>query len=80
MDFEDERPHQICSCMWADNFWIMCRTQKNLEQMLRDLIEEANGWDLFPKPASLWWTSAYDSEEKIDMIFGHRIGVPQISL
>ena len=44
-----------------------CRTQqKNLEQMLRDLIE-AGRWDLVPKPASLWWTSTYDSEQKVGM-------------
>ena len=36
--------------------------------MLRDLVEEASRWDLVPKPASLWWTSTSDSEEKVDMI------------
>ena len=28
--------------MWADNFWIMSRSKQNLEQMLRDLIDEAS--------------------------------------
>ena len=32
--------------------------------MPRDLIEEANRWDLVPEPASLWWTSTYDPEER----------------
>ena len=41
-DFEGEKAHQICSFMWADNFWIMSHSKKNLEQMLRDLIEEAS--------------------------------------
>ena len=68
LDFEDERAHQIYSFMWADNFWIMSHSKKNLEQMPRDLIEEASRWDLVPKPACLWWPSTYGSEEKVDMI------------
>ena len=35
--------------------------------MLRDLIQEAETWDLVPKPASLRWTSTYDPEEKFDL-------------
>ena len=50
-----------------------CHTQKMLEQMLR-LIEEASRWDLAPKPASLWWTSTYDSEEKSDINLGTSSG------
>ena len=30
--------------------------------------------DLEPKPASLWWTSTYDSEEKSDMNVGTSSG------
>ena len=56
LDIEAERVHQMCSLMWADNFWIMSNSTEILEQMLRDLIEEACRWDLEPKPASLWWT------------------------
>ena len=56
--------HQIYRFMWADNFWIMSHSNKHLEQMLKDLIEEAAKVDLEPKPASLWWTSTYASEEK----------------
>ena len=63
---EGQTTHQICSLMWPDNFWIMSHSKENFEQMLRDLIEESEKWDLAPKPASLWWTSVYDSEEKID--------------
>ena len=56
-----------------------CHTEeKNLEWMLRDFVVEASRWNLVPKPASLWWTSTYDSEEKIDMIFGHLIWMLQI--
>ena len=57
MNSEDERAHQMCSFMWAYNFWIISRSEKNLEQMLRDLIEETGRWDVVPKPTSLWWAS-----------------------
>ena len=56
--------------MWADNFWILSHSKENVEQMLQDVIEEASKLDLEPKPASLRWTRAYASEEKIDMILG----------
>ena len=56
LDMEGERAHQICSFLWADNFWIMSHSKEHLEQMLRDHIEEANkrrylgttGCDKFP--------------------------------
>ena len=41
--------------------------QKSPGTDAEDLIQEAEKWDLAPKPASLWWTSTYDSEEKIDL-------------
>ena len=56
LDLTGEKAHHICSCMWADNFWMMSHSKRNLEQMPRDLIEEAEKWDLAPKPASLWRT------------------------
>ena len=28
LDFEREKAHQICSFMWADNFWILVTFQK----------------------------------------------------
>ena len=74
LDLEGERAHQICSFMWADNFWIMSHSQSNLEQMLRDLIEEAEKWDLAPKPASLWWTSTFETEEKADLSIDTKSG------
>ena len=46
LDFEGERAHQICSFMLADNLWIMSHSKENLEQMSRDLIEEASRWDM----------------------------------
>ena len=41
LDFKGEKVHQICSFVWADNFWIMSHSKRNLEQMPRDLTEEA---------------------------------------
>ena len=74
LDIEGERAHQMCRFMWADNFGIMSHSKENMERMLRVLIEEASRWDLEPKPASLWWTSTHDAEEKVDMILGTTAG------
>ena len=62
MDVEGEGggEQQICSFMWADNFWNM----KYLEQMLKDLIEEAAKVDLAPMLSCLRWTGTYASEQK----------------
>ena len=70
LDMEGERANQICNFMWTDSSWIMSHSKENSEQMSRDLVEEASRWDLEPKPANLWWTSTYASEEKNDMISG----------
>ena len=51
----------------ADNFSIMSHSKRNVEQMLRDLIEEAGRWDLAPKLVSFWWTSTYEPEEERDL-------------
>ena len=67
LDSKGGKAHQICSFMWADNFWILSHSKSNLEQMLRNLMEEAGKWDLVPKPASLWWTSTYEPEERCDL-------------
>ena len=63
-DFEEGTDFQICSTMWADNFWLLSRISENLEEMLQDIIEEAGRWDLSLRVASLWWTSTSDEEEK----------------
>ena len=73
-DLEGQRAHQICSFMWADNFWIVSHPKKHLEQTLRDLMQEAEKWDLAPKPASLWWTSTFDSEEKSGLSINTKTG------
>ena len=68
LDFEGQTAHQICSLMWSDNFLIMSHSTRILEQMLRDLIEEAEKWDLAPEPASLWETSTYEEEESSEVL------------
>ena len=68
LDLDEERAHH------KDIFCVMSHSKENLEQMLRDLIEEASRWDLVPKPASMWWTSTYDSKQKVDMNFGTTSG------
>ena len=67
LDFEGGKAHHVCSFMWADIFWIMSHFRRDLEQMLRYLIGEAEKWDPVTKPASLWWTSTYETEEKCDL-------------
>ena len=57
--------------MWADNFWIISHSKKHLEQMLKDLVEEAAKVDLEPKPVSLWWTSTYASAREGGHDSGH---------
>ena len=44
--------HQICSFLQADNYSIMSHSKMHLEQTTQELIEEAERWDLVPKPAS----------------------------
>ena len=46
LDLEGERALQICTFMRPKNFWIMSHSKNHLEQMLRDLIQEAEKWDL----------------------------------
>ena len=46
-------------------FGAYLHSKEHLEQMFKDLIEEAVTVDLEPKPASLWWTITYASEKKI---------------
>ena len=74
MDFEGEKVRPICSFVWAHNFWITSHSKRNLEQMPRGLIEEAGKWDLVPMPASLWWTSTYQPEERSDLSIDTKSG------
>ena len=40
-----------------------CHSNVHLEEMMRELIEEADRWDLEQKLASLWWASTYADEK-----------------
>ena len=42
---------------------------------MKDLIEEAETWDLEPKHASLWWTSTDAGEKMDDMTTTTRTGL-----
>ena len=68
LDFKGEKVRQICSSVWADNFWIMSHSNRNLERMLRDLIEEAEKWDLAPKTCKSVWTSTHEEEERSEVL------------
>ena len=63
--------------MWADNCKVKSHSKAHLEQMSKDLIQEAGRWDLEPKPAISWCTSTYDSEEKKDLMIDAETGSPQ---
>ena len=49
---EGQQKLLVCSFMWAGNLWIMSHFLCHVEQMLKDLIQELERWDLAPKPAS----------------------------
>ena len=68
LDFKGEKAHQICRFTWAHNFWIVSHSKRNVEQMLRELIEEAEKWRLAPKPESLWWTSTNESDKRSEVL------------
>ena len=51
--------------MWADNFWLLSHSKKNLEEMLQDIIEEARRRDHSHDTASLWETSTCKVEKQI---------------
>ena len=37
--------HKICSFMLADNYWILSQSGENLEQMMKELVDEVGRWD-----------------------------------
>ena len=80
LDLAGQRAHHISSFMWADNFWITSHSKSILGQMQRDLIEEAEKWDLAPKLASPWWTSTCETWREVWSSNWHQVGTSQISL
>ena len=47
---------RLAAFVCADNHRIMSHSKSHLEQMMKDVIEEAERRDLKPTPACLWWT------------------------
>ena len=44
LDLEGERVHQICSFMWADNFWIMSHSKEYWSKCYGTLLtKQADG-------------------------------------
>ena len=52
----------------------LSHSKSHSEQVLKDLIQETAKWDLEPKPASLWWTSTYGSEERQELTIDTETG------
>ena len=69
LDLKGEKAHQNMQLHVGRQLLDYVPLQKKLEQILRDLIEEAETWDVAPKPASLWWTSTYEEEERSEVRF-----------
>ena len=59
IDRRQGRSYQVSSIPWADNHWVMPHSEKHLEQLMKELIEEAKRWNLEPMSASSWWSSTY---------------------
>ena len=45
---------------------------------MRELIEEAERWELETKPASLWWTSTYADEKTEDVMIMTKTGLQKL--
>ena len=69
--------HQICSFFVGRHHWIMSHSKLPLEKMTKDLMEEAERWDLEPT-ASLWWTSTKALEVMEDIVISTRTGQHRI--
>ena len=56
--FEEESSRSFPSnvqLLWADNCWTLSQSKENLEQMVKELVNEVGGWDTEPKPTDKWW-------------------------
>ena len=58
----------------------MTHSKVHLEQMMREFIEEAERYDLEPKPASLWWSCTCADDTREDMMIKTAYGYAQVSL
>ena len=41
-----EDSHQICSFMWADNYWVLVAQEGSADQMVKELMGEVGRWDM----------------------------------
>ena len=47
---------------------ILTPSKETLEQMMKELVDEASKWDLEPKPTSLRWTGTHADEVLEDIV------------
>ena len=71
--------YQIRSFMWLYHYWILSHSKTSLEQMMKDLIEEMERWELEQKLTSLWWTSTFTDEKMDDTKIRTRTGLHKLS-
>ena len=50
---EPEDYHQVSSFMWADKHRILSHKKENAEQMMKELVEEVEKWDMEPNARQL---------------------------
>ena len=72
VDEGHSKRRQICIVLVADKRVVMSQSTEQLKQVAKDFFEEAEGWDLAPQPASLWWPSVYAGEDQGGHDDGHR--------
>ena len=60
--------HHVCSFTWADDCWNLSQSRGNLQQMMKECLEEVKRWDMQPEPRCLLWTSTSADEKSEDMI------------
>ena len=68
IDKRQGESHLTCSYMCADKHWIMSHSTMHLRQMMEELIDETERWDLEPTPGSLWLTRTYTEAHQEDMM------------
>ena len=67
--------HQIWKC-----FVVMSQSKEHLKQMIKDLTEEVERWDLEPALASFWWSSTHADEIREHMDDGDKKGLHDLEV
>ena len=60
------KSRQICRILWADNYRVLSHAKEHLQQLAKDVTDEADVWDLEPKSASLRWSNTSAAKIKKD--------------